>query len=1238
MNAQPSFTRHVLLLVSTTIALTAYSSFGADTTPPTVTCSATTSTLWPANHSLVDIGLRMTVSDNLDPAPRIAVSVFSNESNNEAGSGNLSPDGRITSTQVLLRAERSGSGNGRVYVVIVKATDSSGNISTGFCTVVVAHDQSNASINRVRQMAAQISAQTLPPAGYLLIANGPDTASLQVTLTSPPDNANFLVGDSITITASTNFSATKVEYYNALTKIGESSSSPFLFNWNGSSMGSYTLSAVATDSSGNRVSSRPATVVINQPTPTPTPPPPTPTIPPPTPTPSPTATPFVDTDGDGVPDDEDIYPDDPHLDLRRVPDTQYAIIQLDSEGPGFGEVVKLNNLNHVIRNTGWNGQLTFYKDGNKILISGLPGNDVIGNPFVITALGGINDQDNIVGQANYPFQQIPGIRNDTTPFSYGNGFHAFRSVNGGPIIDLGDLTGDLTYTGDGGPVSVVGANNAYSIAFGINNANVVVGQSDTQLRVDPPETDEIGILRSSGRHASVLEPSRKDLGALPGNDTSSALAINNFGDVVGWGVTSNIPGSYLNFPHRAVLWSNNTMQNLGALDPRNTTQAVDVNDAGYVLVQESKVGFFQSNFNMDVGSGFLWHDGHVVRIVSQARYGLPNAVNAKGQVVGTNWNAPYGGFIFQNDQTIRLDDRIDLKSGWRISTAHDINDGGVIVGNAYRPDTFDSALVLLAPAELMVDASRDGELSFTDKFIHDDDLTYEDAPYRFWLNDDDDGSGNAGEQVPAINPDYADGVIRSKRDLEDFARLHVYLGAFHEEIESGAIQLAFEWRDTEGTPKIKLYKGLSEGTEYLTSDTQANLSLLPGNKDTLGEVTATTPLIMPADFWTTNPFAFPKTLPTAWFLFEGSGEGKGRLVIAFYRDDQFIGESPGVWLELKNIKKMYQRGKAVMPDQSDNVPAPYTFVNTDPPNPGIIYVADDNGHAFEESHDENRQTIVFVHGWRMTYGEALNFGETLYKRLWHRGFKGRFATFRWPTFTGLPPVARYNESEYRAWACGDALNQFVASMPYQNAINVCAHSMGNIVVGSALIRGMHATNYVLMQAAIASGCYDINQPNYGPFVEHAAEHPSPDRSSDLGYRGLLENTVGNLANFHNFQDDALEAWDLNNTLFKPNRFVTSTQSYGYTPGNVEGRRCTLVGLLTARLVLGQNESLAFVASSRTLAAGRQQTGAAIDENIDLSAPPYNFGDDHSAQWNRAIQQVSVFYNEMLRQFDITFIP
>jgi hypothetical protein len=66
---------------------------------------------------------------------------------NSHGSGHTSPDIQGTAfgtddREFLLRAERSGTGSGRIYTITYEAEDASGNITTGTTTVSVPKSQS----------------------------------------------------------------------------------------------------------------------------------------------------------------------------------------------------------------------------------------------------------------------------------------------------------------------------------------------------------------------------------------------------------------------------------------------------------------------------------------------------------------------------------------------------------------------------------------------------------------------------------------------------------------------------------------------------------------------------------------------------------------------------------------------------------------------------------------------------------------------------------------------------------------------------------------------------------------------------------------------------------------------------------------------------------------------------------------------------------------------------------------
>lgn len=112
-----------------------------DKTAPTVSCSANPAVLWPPNHELVPINVTVAVSDSLSgPAGFTLNSVTSNEP--DSGQGDI--HGFVigtASTNGQLRAERLGSGDGRVYTIGYTGIDRAGNPTTCNTNVSVPHDQ-----------------------------------------------------------------------------------------------------------------------------------------------------------------------------------------------------------------------------------------------------------------------------------------------------------------------------------------------------------------------------------------------------------------------------------------------------------------------------------------------------------------------------------------------------------------------------------------------------------------------------------------------------------------------------------------------------------------------------------------------------------------------------------------------------------------------------------------------------------------------------------------------------------------------------------------------------------------------------------------------------------------------------------------------------------------------------------------------------------------------------------------
>ena len=106
----------------------------ADTTPPEIALDASPSVLWPPNHRLVPVNVSLSARDTCSSAVTVRLTgILSSEPDDAPGSadGQTTGDALVIETgqpetRLLLRAERSATGPGRVYTIRYEVTDAAG--------------------------------------------------------------------------------------------------------------------------------------------------------------------------------------------------------------------------------------------------------------------------------------------------------------------------------------------------------------------------------------------------------------------------------------------------------------------------------------------------------------------------------------------------------------------------------------------------------------------------------------------------------------------------------------------------------------------------------------------------------------------------------------------------------------------------------------------------------------------------------------------------------------------------------------------------------------------------------------------------------------------------------------------------------------------------------------------------------------------------------------------------------
>lgn len=558
-------------------------------------------------------------------------------------------------------------------------------------------------------------------------------------------------------------------------------------------------------------------------------------------------------------------------------------------------------------------------------------------------------------------------------------------------------------------------------------------------------------------------------------------------------------------------------------------------------------------------------------------------------------------------------------------------------------------ILRLLPIDLAIDANRDGTIASRE-------TASQENPLRFWINNDSD-TGETDKEEEGSSPDHQDGALTNIRDLEDFQLLKVSLPLeVFTKHQNSEMQIGLKWKNASGgTPAVNVYRvspEIDEPKDYLWNVSKAS-SQTPSNYHTsIASVSGGATAWLPANaFQNLNGDQHP------YLLFEGTSKGIGQLCLVFKAGgNSSEAEGPGIWLKLMDVEEMFAsaQGKPDMP-----YPNPPDHLDQEPPRPATDYknISWTDRGEFENDPDETDEAIIMVHGWNMTDPDRRTFSESFFKRLWWKGYKGHFATFAWPTYNSDDDVLgfipdHYNRSEYVAWKYGPALKNYADSISKASK-HVAAHSMGNVVMASALKSGLNVSSYVAMEAALPAGCYDASTAanSYLKFLQAEQMWATPDLASALGYRGLMAGISGNFFNFQSANDYALKtgavlganvSWEGNQTDYKPNRQL----NYGHYPGAVPSAQNVVQtpypgedGVWRIRRTVNDHpEVMSFIARPRSPALGTLDTNGFTNFNLKTMAR-YPFGTDrteHSGQYQRPIQKTHMFFNTLLDSMDVEF--
>jgi hypothetical protein len=440
--------------------------------------------------------------------------------------------------------------------------------------------------------------------------------------------------------------------------------------------------------------------------------------------------------------------------------------------------------------------------------------------------------------------------------------------------------------------------------------------------------------------------------------------------------------------------------------------------------------------------------------------------------------------------------------------------------------------VALLPVEVVPDYNRDGKIDQADRGK----VSIEN-PYRFWVNDDDDRSGEKRRQnsndTPGSRSGSSNGAIDGIRDLIDFFPLHL---------------------DLQTTLKVlpcTEYKYFLKHAEGALKFHEVVETKLDQNHDNQGPAAYLKNVAKAISLdGSTLKHANSSGVELSEGILGSFEKGEGVLLCEITQQTQ----TPLILEIRKNDGTSVAEIK--FPLKTSGVEDMYRHVNLRPAAGGSGGRATEIGEPSNYPDDipglTSDKYFVFVHGYNVNGEQARGWHSEFFKRMWWSGSIARFVGVSWhgdesqgaagmtSPVAGLIPdhlTPNYHANVINAFQTADDLASSLAWI--DGEVSIGAHSLGNMVVGLAVQdHGFQAENYFLVDAAVAIESYNAGETKQANMTNgawvgyderlwasewHQLPWPQNDPRKKLTWRGRLGDVVSrtNAYNFYSSEEEVL---------------------------------------------------------------------------------------------------------------------
>jgi transglutaminase superfamily protein len=341
--------------------------------------------------------------------------------------------------------------------------------------------------------------------------------------------------------------------------------------------------------------------------------------------------------------------------------------------------------------------------------------------------------------------------------------------------------------------------------------------------------------------------------------------------------------------------------------------------------------------------------------------------------------------------------------------------------------------------------------------------------YYFWVNDDDGHGDTEGTGIPGSGNNGFLATVNGTRDLVDFFPVQLDIKDVLGKLDPGQYRYALRTANE----RLKfVYTDLvpSQSGNYLTDVPTAQRYANAATVDVTALDGLTSRTAIDFNKLDSAFLAGIKNSGTGIILVEGNGRTTSPLILGVY--DQAGREvfNTSLNLRIDGVEQMFRHKSLV---QDGGGPPPNTLLNYG----AVDQLLEPVNFPDSETNDKH---FVFVHGYNVNGEQARGWNAEMFKRMYWSGSRAKFwgvTWYGWDTqdlsIVTLPFTRNFHINVQHALKTAPAFSDFINLPVGGKNVTVAAHSLGNMLVSSAIVeQDAKVDNYFLIDAAVPVEAYD----------------------------------------------------------------------------------------------------------------------------------------------------------------------